>query len=363
MIPVVSFLLIAAAPAVSAFQYPCRNYFGGHHAAHHGRNPLRQFRPSLTSKIKYQPPPAVRHDNVHTTLQSIEDPTLLEQLAISGTIGLLANSIVERTGIANDLVKDQPTMDDEAPTSRLFLHGIADSIDDTAWVYFILTLVAAIDTKFDIHYVDSDILQEAIPTIAVTVGIARTLSSIKRTLFLQRISGKKLGRTRIFDQFIDFILTFCTISVVLSELKLDQDVGMGFKSLFAVSGVSALFFSLVSKDLAEHIVGGLAVQVWDAFSIGETIVLGNGLSGKVVSIGLVETEIESDNVVTKIPNSKIVKERVSNISRATKSQVIQTLRFSYGDIKKVPKVLADIQGERFLITPVSFMSLTFFPDD
>jgi small-conductance mechanosensitive channel len=120
---------------------------------------------------------------------------------------------------------------------------------------------------------------------------------------------------------------------------------MGFKSLFAVSGVSALFFSLVSKDLAEHIVGGLAVQVWDAFSVGETIILGNGLSGKVVSIGLVETEIECDNVITKIPNSKIVNERVSNISRATKSQVIQTLRFSYSDIKKVPKVLADIQGE------------------
>eukprot|EP00984_Skeletonema_dohrnii_P007303 scaffold2645_cov96-Skeletonema_dohrnii-CCMP3373.AAC.9 len=121
---------------------------------------------------------------------------------------------------------------------------------------------------------------------------------------------------------------------------------MGFQSLFAISGASAVFFSLVSKDLAEHIVGGLAVQVWDAFSVGETITLGNGLSGKVVSIGLVETEIESsNNVITKIPNSKIVNERVSNISRATKSQVVQTLRFSYGDMKLVPKVLADIQEE------------------
>jgi len=347
ILPVVvtSLLVVAATPAVSAsFQRPCNNNVGWQHAHDTGTRRqylLRQFRPSLTSKIKYQPPPTARQ----TTLQLIEDPTLLEQLAISGTIGLLANSFVERTGIANDLIKDQPTMGDEAPTSKLFLFGIADSIDDAAWVYFILTLVAAIDTKFDIHYVDTDILKEAIPTITATVAIARTLSSIKRIFFLQRISGKKLGRTRIFDQFLDFLLTFCTISVVLSELELDTDVGMGFKSLFAVSGVSALFFSLVSKDLAEHIVGGLAVQVWDAFSVGETIILGNGLSGKVVSIGLVETEIECDNVITKIPNSKIVNERVSNISRATKSQVIQTLRFSYSDIKKVPKVLADIQGE------------------
>ena len=69
------------------------------------------------------------------------------------------------------------------------------------------------------------------------------------------------------------------------------------------------------------------------------------MSGKVVSIGLVETEIESNNVITKIPNSKIVNERVSNISRATKSQVVQTIRFKYEDINKVSKVLADIRGE------------------
>ena len=143
----------------------------------------------------------------------------------------------------------------------------------------------------------------------------------------------------------DFVLTICTGSVVLSELQLDDNVGMGFKSLFAVSGVSALFFSLLSKDLAEHIVGGLAVQVWDAFSVGEIVSFGNGLSGKVISIGLVETEIESNNVITKIPNSKIVNERVSNISRATKSQVVQTIRFKYEDINKVSKVLADIRGE------------------
>jgi len=328
---VIPMLLIAIVQAVSAFQYPCSNYVGHHHHDVAGRR--------------------------HTILQSIEDPTLIEELSISGTIGLLANSIVERTGMANDLVKDEPTMDDSSESTRsLLLYGIADSIDDTAWVYFFLTLVAAIDTYIDIHYVDSDILKEAIPTIAVTVGIARTLSSIKRTLLLQRISGKKLGRTRIYDQFIDFILTFSTCGVILSELQLDDNVGMGFQSLFAISGASAVFFSLVSKDLAEHIVGGLAVQVWDAFSVGETITLGNGLSGKVVSIGLVETEIESsNNVITKIPNSKIVNERVSNISRATKSQVVQTLRFSYGDIKLVPKVLADIQGECFFL-----LSLMFF---
>ncbi len=349
-----SLILIATACAVSAFQHPCSYRHGhlglGYHDAKPKRySPLCQPCPSsLVFKKNYQPPAFTKHTVL--ALQPIEDSTLVaEQLAISGTIGLLASSIVEQSGMENDLIEDEPTMDDSSESiSSLLLYGIADSVDDAAWVYFILTLVAAIDTTFDINYIDSTIpiLKEAIPTISVTVGIARTLSSIKRTVILQRISGKKLGRTKIYDQFIDFVLTFCTASAILSELQLEDRVGMGFQSLFAVSGVSALVFSLVSKDLAEHVVGGLAVQVWDAFSVGEKITLGNGLSGKVVSIGLVETEIQSkNNIVTKIPNSKIVNERVSNISRATKSQVVQPLRFKYEDINKVPKVLADIQGE------------------
>lgn len=342
MMQVITLSLIATAFAVSAFQHPFRF---GHFGYHDAKQNSHLHRPS---KKKYQPPAYTRHSLL--TLQSLEDPTLVaEQLAISGTIGLIASSIVEQSGMQNDLIKDEPTMDDSSESiSSLLLYGIADSVDDAAWVYFVLTLVAAIDVAFDLNYIDSTIpiLKEAIPTVAVTVGTARTLSSIKRTLLLQRIQGRKLGRTQIYDQFIDFVLAFCTASAILSELQLDDRVAMGFESLFAVSGVSAVLFSIASKDLAEHIVGGLAVQVWDAFSVGEKISLGNGLSGKVVSIGLVETEIQSkNNIITKIPNSKIVNERVSNISRATKSRVVQTLRFKYEDMKKVPKVLADIQGE------------------
>ena len=236
-------VIIATVHVVSAF-------YGQHHVATtHSHSLCKPCRPSLLSyKIHYQPHVSTRHTTL-ITLQSIEDPTLVEELAISGTIGLLANSIVERTGIANDLIKDEPTLDDSsASTSSLLLYSIADSIDDAAWVYFILTLIVAIDMKFDIHYVDSTILKGAIPTIVITVGLARVFSVIKRTLILQRISGKTLGRTKIYDQFIDYVLTICTSSVVLSELQLDDNVGMGFKSLFAVSGVSALFFSLLHLD-------------------------------------------------------------------------------------------------------------------
>ena len=277
-------------------------------------------------------------------LHSIVDPTLLEELAVSGTVAVVASSIVERTGLFEDLVKDEPTMDEP---SSLLVYGLANCIDDAAWVYFLLTLTTAICTQLNVNIVDLGVLKEAIPPISVTVGIATTFSSVKRTLLLQRIKGKTLGRTRIFDQFVDFVLIGVTAAVILSQLELDTNIENGFKNVFAVSGFGALFFSLVVKDLAEEIVGGLGVQLWDAFQVGENIKLGSGLSGKVVSIGLVETEIASGDVITKIPNSQIVNERVSNISRATISRLSQTLRFSYTDIDKIPKVLADIKGECF----------------
>ena len=100
---------------------------------HH--NPLRQHGP-----------PAIK---------SMEDPTLLEQLGISATIGLLANAIVDRTGMKDDLIEVEPTVDDHdaPPSSALLLYGIADSVDDAAWVYFTLTLIAAIDIHSVYQYV------------------------------------------------------------------------------------------------------------------------------------------------------------------------------------------------------------------
>lgn len=124
------------------------------------------------------------------------------------------------------------------------------------------------------------------------------------------------------------------------------DFGMGFQSLLAGSGVGAVAFSLASKDLASHIVGGFIIQTWDAFEVGEVIKLGDGTEGTVKKIGLVETEIlGSDSIAIKIPNSQLTNQRVANLSRIEVSQVLQTLRFKYTDLDKVPGVLEDIKEE------------------
>lgn len=103
-------------------------------------------------------------------------------------------------------------------------------------------------------------------------------------------------------------------------------------------------FSLASQDLAQGLVGGLAVQAWDAFSGGDKIILGDDTEGVVSEVGLVETHLQGyDGIVTRLLNGQLTTARVSNLSRGRHSRLIENMRSHYGDIDKLPAVLQDIK--------------------
>lgn len=52
-----------------------------------------------------------------------------------------------------------------------------------------------------------------------------------------------------------------------------------------------------------------------------------------------------DETILKIPNTQLVNQRVSNLSRVPYSQVKQTLRFKHDDIDKIPKLVTSIKDE------------------
>ena len=187
-------------------------------------------------------------------------------------------------------------------------------------------------------------LRVAAPSVALTIWAALTLCTIKRTLFIQSIDGINLGRIELYDRLLDFVIGIAVAAFLVDELQID--VSMGIQSLLAGSGVGALAFSLASKDLAQQIVGGFVIQAWDAFHVGDDILLGDGTAGTVTKIGLVETELVGyDNIAVRIPNSQLSSERVSNMSRIKLSRVYQTIRLQYSDLDKLPDILNDIKLE------------------
>ena len=187
-------------------------------------------------------------------------------------------------------------------------------------------------------------LQQAAPSIALSIWIGLSVATIKRVLLLQSVAGKKLGRVGLLDRFINLVI-FVVVGLNVMDI-LDMDLSLGMQSILSAGGVGALVFSLASQDLAQGLVGGLAVQAWDAFAVGDIIILGDGTEGIVAEIGLVETHLKGyDGIVTRIPNSQLTTARVSNLSRVKRSRLLQKLRFHYRDLEKLPALLEEIKAE------------------
>lgn len=262
-------------------------------------------------------------------------------IVATGAFGLAMNPLME--AIFNETHMENAGYD----FKETFLFGATESVTVAAETSAGIMLVDLVRCFFDFRlpFVGNEVdLFSAAPQIGFAMWAGLTLSAVKRMVFKQMVTTKTLGRVGLYDRLLDFVLSMATAANILGILKVD--FGVGIQSIFAASGVSALVFSLASKGLVEQIVAGFVVQAWDAIEEGESVRLGDGTEGKVKRIGLVETEFEgSDNISVRIPNSELTGKRVSNISRMTRSQVKQSLRFKYSDLDRLPKVLEDIKAE------------------
>ena len=157
-------------------------------------------------------------------------------------------------------------------------------------------------------------------------------------------SPEKLGKALVYDRFLDWIIYAILLFSIMDSLNIQ--VGAGLKSVFALSGVGTLVLSLASKDMASLFVSGVALSTSEKFRTGDLIKLGDNTTGVVQRMGLLFTEVRGgDEIITKIPNTQLANQRVSNLSRMNKCAVKQTLRFPYSSLPKLPQVLESIKEE------------------
>lgn len=153
------------------------------------------------------------------------------------------------------------------------------------------------------------------------------------------------GKIQVYNSILNVALATFTFGHILDLF--DVNIGVALASLLSIGGVGTLVMSLASKDIATELVSGLAVGASDRFLPGDEIILGDGTAGFIESMGLLYTDIRSySEVITRVPNSQLSGQRATNLSRAApKSQVKQTLRFSYKDVKKMPELMQAIKEE------------------
>ena len=148
----------------------------------------------------------------------------------------------------------------------------------------------------------------------------------------------------LFSRVLDIII-FLLTSIIVMDLC-NVKVGVVVKSLLSVAGLSSLIIGLSLRDPFTQIIEGTSLLLLDRFRPGDKIKLADGTVGRVISIGWLDTTLAcTDNIHVRIPNSEIASKRISNVSRAKRSQVKQKIRLRYDDIDKIPKLVDDLKEE------------------
>jgi branched-subunit amino acid transport protein len=141
-------------------------------------------------------------------------------------------------------------------------------------------------------------LQEAAPFVACIMWIGLTVCTIKRIILFQNAQHKtqKLiisGRIMLLNRTLDVVVYLIMTLLILNEISTDSHTNsVILHSLLSAGGIGALILSFATKDLATEIVGGVALGVWNVFNVGDRVRFDNGISGKIMEIGVVETIIQ-----------------------------------------------------------------------
>ena len=146
-----------------------------------------------------------------------------------------------------------------------------------------------------------------------------------------------------------FIVTVAAIAVL-------QRLDVNVQSLVVSLGVGSLAVGLAAQDTLANMFGGFTLMLDRPFKIGDRIRVSTGELGDVEAIGIRATRLKTlDDTILVIPNSVLVKDRVVNLSRPSRSITCRLeVGVAYGsDLARAKQVLAEaalasgyVEGER-----------------
>ncbi len=140
----------------------------------------------------------------------------------------------------------------------------------------------------------------------------RFLHSFEVNRNFSKLSGVNVKIEEIAETFTSYFIYFITIVIVL------QQVGLATTILHMIAGgiIILLIIStfLGVKDFIPNAIAGFVIQRSQRYRIGEVIKV-KGMTGKIISITLVETKIKNKNGdIIFIPNSVLNKTEVIHVS-------------------------------------------------
>ena len=132
--------------------------------------------------------------------------------------------------------------------------------------------------------------------------------------------------------------------VVLATIALLTHFGVNVASLVVSLGVGSLAIGLAAQDTLSNMFAGFTLMADRPFRVGDRIRLATGETGDVQEVGMRATLIMTlDETLLVVPNSLLVKERVVNVSRPSRSVTTRLeVAVAYGtDLAVVRQVLTE----------------------
>jgi small-conductance mechanosensitive channel len=149
-------------------------------------------------------------------------------------------------------------------------------------------------------------------TVATALFAGWMISNVKRSLLMRGdVGGLRSPRQRfVIDRVSDAVI------VVLAALACIESSGLPLQSVAAAGGIGGLAIGLAGKEVAENLIGGVAVLATSPFVPGDTVTTAD-TKGKVMDVGFYMTRLQDfDGTTVSVPNSRWTNAVVTNISRA-----------------------------------------------
>ncbi|SDD28477.1 Mechanosensitive ion channel [Algoriphagus faecimaris] len=155
--------------------------------------------------------------------------------------------------------------------------------------------------------------------IAITAAIAIAILIVFYLVanLLQRLLRKRLMR-RMDDPLLANFLSviFRLLILLIGFMVVFRVVGLTgvVSGLLAGAGITAFVIGFALKDIGENFLAGILLAFKRPFRVGDVVDI-NGISGKVVTLNLRDTQIKTaDGKDVFIPNANIIKNALVNFT-------------------------------------------------
>lgn len=175
--------------------------------------------------------------------------------------------------------------------------------------------------------------------IALRVGIL-VLVAIPACIILSRVLGK-VSRKRLGEHvgiLIQKILFYGSLITVFITILLEFGFNLG--ALLGAAGIASVAIGFAAQTSLSNIISGIFLYGEKPFAVGDVIKIGDK-TGVVLSIDLMSVKLRQfNNEFVRIPNEKMIKTEVSNVTKFPIRRLDIDLGVAYrSDIDQVIRAL------------------------